>query len=292
MAIVNAIPELWSAGLLRAFDKMAIWASLCTDLSGEFASGGDRLHLNEVTGTITVSDYEAGKALRDPETPDDSDLVLIMDQKKYFNIAIEDIERFQARPAVFEEWTRQASAKIANLFDRFLYGVYNDGWTDSGAPRNRFQYTKTPAEPNAAWRQGLVSEGLKIVRLMDEADWPTDRRWCVISSEVKAHLLDYLIIDKSELGQGAMVDQALQAAALSNLFGCTVRMDNQLPTAAAAHNPYMLFGMNDAIAYGRQISKIEAYRPEKAFQDAVKGLFVYGAIRQYSARKYAVTQAA
>jgi hypothetical protein len=36
-------------------------------------------------------------------------------------------------------------------------------------------------------------------------------------------------------------------------------------------------GGNMAISYAEQINKVEAYRPESAFSDAVKGLHLWGA---------------
>lgn len=292
MAIVNAIPELWRVALERAFDKNITWGPLATDLSAEFASGGDRLHINEVSGTITFHDYVAGTPLATAETPDDSDEELVLSQRKYFNIAIEDIERFQARAAVFEEWTRLASLEVSQAFDRYIYSVYNTEWDDDGADATRHAYTKTPAAVDEGWRQGLVDQGLAAVRRMDEAFWPQEGRWMVITTEVKQHLLDYLIKDKPNLGQGTLVDGALTDAAFSRLFGVNVRVDPQLPTAAAENNPYFLFGLNDAVVFGRQIQKVEAYRPQGAFQDALKGLYVYGAHLLHPDRKMAVVQAA
>ena len=292
MAIVNAIPELWSAALLRGFDKTIIWGPLVTDVSAEVASGGDKLHLSEITGTVTIRDYAAGTALAAPEQAGDSDNVLNLNQKKYFNISIEDIERFQARPAVFEAWTMNAAQGVAQAFDRYVYSVYNNTWDDSGAGRTRYEYTKTPGTVTKAWREGLVGEALDVVNLMDTAGWPTDNRFCVITTEVKMHLINYLVKDKSTLGSGSLVDSALVDAAFSRLFGVKIVVDNQLPTAAAQNNPFMLFGIPSGIYTARQISKVEPYRPEKAFQDAIKGLYVYGAVEAFDNRKFAVVQEA
>ena len=287
MSIVHAIPELWRAGLLRQFDKQSIWAGLCTDLSSEFGDG-DTLHLNEVTGTITVRDYVVGTALEDPETADDTDLTLTINRQKYINLKITDVERTQSRPKVFEEYVRQGGAKLASTFDRDLYATFNAGWDDAGGragDQNRFEYTKVPTPVTAAYRQGLVDEALKLVRYCDEDNWPSDGRYMVITSQVKAMLLDYLIVDKPGLGAGGLVDSALQSAAFTQLFGMRVLMDNQLPIAAAQNNPFMLVSRNDAIAYARQIRKVEAYRPEKDFADALKALWTWGSIRQYGRKK-------
>ena len=40
---------------------------------------------------------------------------------------------------------------------------------------------------------------------------------------------------------------------------------------------YNILRTGKAIAFAEQIEKVEAYRPEKAFQDALKGLYVFGA---------------
>ena len=39
----------------------------------------------------------------------------------------------------------------------------------------------------------------------------------------------------------------------------------------------MFMGSSISASYAEQISKVEAYRPQKRFSDAVKGLHVYGA---------------
>ena len=118
MAIANAIPELWAAGLLRGFDKTTTWGPLVTDLSAEVAPGGNKLNLSEVTGTVVIRDYVAGTALVVPQQAGDAGHVLNLDQQKYFNIAIEDIERFQAKGPVFEAWTRKASMGLAQAYDK------------------------------------------------------------------------------------------------------------------------------------------------------------------------------
>ena len=292
MAIANALPEVWAAALLRNFSEQAVWAALSRDFSGDVSEYGKTLHINRITGTITVRSYVAGTDLEKAEAPDDEGVTLALDQHQYFNIKIPDVERLQARAEAFTEWRRQAMEKITNQFDRYVYGQFNAGWDDAGTDRTRFSYTKTPATVNAAWRAGLVAEGFKIVRKMDEAKWPVDQRWMVMTTEVKAHLLDYLVIDKATLGAGAMIDGALQNAALSNLFGCRVIMDPQLPTAAAENNPYMLFGTPGAIGHAVQLESLEFYRPESDFADAIKSLWIYGSARLDTARKFAVVQAA
>lgn len=59
-------------------------------------------------------------------------------------------------------------------------------------------------------------------------------------------------------------------------------IENLLPTgktgSGATDNVYYnVLRTDKAIAFAEQIDKVEAYRPETAFQDALKGLYVFGA---------------
>ena len=55
-----------------------------------------------------------------------------------------------------------------------------------------------------------------------------------------------------------------------------------------------LMRTKEAIAYAEQIMKVEKYRPENSFSDAVKGLHVYGAkcVKPKEMVKLALTTAA
>jgi hypothetical protein len=50
------------------------------------------------------------------------------------------------------------------------------------------------------------------------------------------------------------------------------------PTGTASSSTHQIIaGYKGAATYGEQIEKTEAYRPQKRFSDAIKGLHVYGA---------------
>ena len=235
MALTNALPQVWAAALLRAFPTVSIWAALARDFSADVSEYGKTLNINRITGTITVRAYAAGSDLEAPEQPSDENVALALDQHRYINVSVPDVERVQARADVLADWSRQAMEKIAGEYDQYVYGVFNGGWSDSGAGQTRFEYDKTPSPVTADWRQGLVDEALDMVERMDNSRWPQDRRWVVISTEAKKHLLTYLIVDKSTLG--SISTEAMQNAALAQLLGCRVVVDPQLPTSAAENNP-------------------------------------------------------
>jgi hypothetical protein len=68
-------------------------------------------------------------------------------------------------------------------------------------------------------------------------------------------------------------------------------MSNNVPAPTGISGALRFYaGTNDALAFAYDVEKIETYRPENRFADAVKGLFVYGAkvIRPVCVYKVAV----
>ena len=63
---------------------------------------------------------------------------------------------------------------------------------------------------------------------------------------------------------------------LGKAAGFTVLQSHNVPNTSGAKYK-IIAGHQIAISYAEQINKVEAYRPEKRFADAVKGLHLYGA---------------
>ncbi len=71
-------------------------------------------------------------------------------------------------------------------------------------------------------------------------------------------------------------DLVLRNGEVGQAAGMTVLESNNVPNTAGAKYK-IIAGYPGAITYAEQIAQVEAYRPEKRFADAVKGLHLYGA---------------
>jgi hypothetical protein len=69
--------------------------------------------------------------------------------------------------------------------------------------------------------------------------------------------------------------EILKKGAVGKLNNAYVCIENCLPTGT--DGTYNILRTNKAIAFAEQIDKVEHYRPQDAFTDAVKGLYVFGA---------------
>ena len=70
-------------------------------------------------------------------------------------------------------------------------------------------------------------------------------------------------------------DTALEAGCIGYVAGCKVYVSNNVVVAENVHK--CMARSKRAIAFAEQLSEIDAYRPERRFADAVKGLHLYGA---------------
>ena len=74
--------------------------------------------------------------------------------------------------------------------------------------------------------------------------------------------------------------EALDNGYLGSVAGCKIYVSNNIKTlynSDMTSIDYCIMRTTRAIAFAEQLSEIDAYRPEKRFADAVKGLHLYGA---------------
>ena len=98
MAITNFIPTVWSENLLTALDKKYIGVANCSrDYEGDIKNQGSVVKICGV-GAITVSDYTKDTDMSAPQALDDTVTELVIDQAKFFNFQIDDVEKTQCTP--------------------------------------------------------------------------------------------------------------------------------------------------------------------------------------------------
>ena len=286
MAISALIPELWAASLFRELRRENIWLENTTDMSSE-VEYGDRVNIGQLSGDPTVTDYVRGTELVDPEEATDVEKVLILSQKKYFNILVHDIDEVQTRPALMEDWSRKAGVKINETIDSYVYSVWSAGAIPAAQKINQASLKADLSDTDANVKL-YVTNLLKLSKLMDDEKWPTTGRWVVVPSKGKYYINKFLI-DEGRIGTGEVNNDALVQAAVAQLFGFRLRMSLAMPNGNASGNYLALGGINSGAYYAQQIAEIEAFRPEAHFADAVKGLFVYGALLMDGKRRVAIT---
>lgn len=266
MSIKNFIPTIWSARLLDHLDKRHVYLNLLNrDYEGEIKSLGDTVKINQI-GEVTVRDYTKGADIEAPEGVDGTQQILTIDQAKYFNFGVEDVDNAQTNPKLMDKAMERAAYAMNDVVDQFAanllaVNVHAD---------NMIGTEEVPEVPTAETAYDLLVDlGTKL----SEANVRADGRWAVIPAFYHGLLLK----DKRFVGNGTDYNKAiLEGGEIGFAAGFTLHASNNVPNTNGTKYK-IIAGTDEAGSYAEQLLETEAYRPEKRFSDAVKGLHVYGA---------------
>lgn len=266
MSVKNFIPQLWSARLQQHLDKQHVYGNVVNrDYEGEIKAYGDTVKINQL-GNITISDYTRNKDMADAEELTGVQKLLVIDQAKSFNFQIDDVDNAQTNPKLMDSAMQRASYALNDVTDKFIANMYTE--VDS---KNVIGSDDAPIvldnKANTAY-DILVDMSI----LLDEANVPMEGRFCIVPPWVHGLLRkDDRFVHATEMG-----DSILRNGLIGEAGGFAIYKSNNVPNADGSK--YKIMGGHQmAISFAEQIVEVEAYRPEKRFADAVKGLHVYGA---------------
>ena len=268
MAVTGFIPKLWSARLLNALDKSHVFANVVNrDYEGEIKKMGDTVHINTI-GAVTIGTYTQNTDFTSgPETLATTDQTLTIDQAKYFNFQVDDIDAAQAAGDIMDKAMTRAAYGLADASDKYIAGILA-GAADAS--------NLVSSSAVALTSSNVYENVVKMRTILDKANVPTAGRWLVIPPEMYALIL---LDDRFVKTGGEMAEGILRTGLVAQAAGFDIYLSNNCVSVNSnSTDTYTITGGVDAAAtYAEQIVSTEAYRPEKRFADAVKGLHVYGA---------------
>lgn len=255
MAITNFIPQVWSARLQENLHNALVFGTLCNrNYEGEISQWGDTVHINTLND-ITVKAYDPSVSIDDPEQLSGTDTTLTIDHGSYYNFFINDVDAVQARTDLMDAAMRNAAYRLADDAEAYILSVIREG---AGAKL-------TKAIPTEA-EGGLYALLLEIKNKLDENGVPRFDRKLVLPPALESTLL----LDSRFITGSAAADDRLAEGAVARAAGFDIYISADLKNEIIAMIP-------DAVTFANQITKVEAYRPEKGFSDGVKGLCFSGA---------------
>lgn len=267
MAVTTFVPKIWSARLLMHLDKAHVYANLVNrDYEGEISQYGDTVHINQI-GDIAVKKYTKGSDIANPDDLTTTDQSLVIDQADYFNFGIDDIDAAQVRTPLMDKAMMRAAYALADTTDTFLAKTMADG---AGIT------VGSTASPIAITSSNAYEQLVAMKKAMDKANVPKMGRWVVVPPDFEALMLmdDRFIKAGVQGSEIRLVEGQVYRAA-----GFDIYTSNNVPvgTGGDAGKYSIIASTNMSTTYAQQILKTEAFRPEKSFKDAMKGLHVYGA---------------
>lgn len=267
MSINNFQQTVWSKKIQKSLDANTSLKNHC-----DFKYEKDSKNAKEVKilGVVrpTIRTYVPGTKLT-REAGTDSSQILKLDQYRYFDFEIEDIDKAQSVPGLIEALTQEATAGLSEEGDIYVGKLVATEVTNSDTKIS----VATPTDISTVSDGGiaLIETGFK--NLYENKCKVSDMYYLEVNPEWYTILRPEIIeldTNNSDLIKKGFVGKYGNALiSIENLL--------QKATVSGKECTICMLRTSKAIAFCGQIDKVEAYRPQDAFQDALKGLYVFGA---------------
>ena len=264
MAISNFIPTVWSEMLHKELAKKYVAVANCNrDFDGDIKELGSQVKICGVM-PVNVFQYSKNIDMDAPQILSDTGTNVLINRATAFNFAVDDIDRVQALPSLSQAALSNAADALANDADQYVFSLYPS-----------ITGTRCVTD-EAATYETIIDDIIKARELLYDGN-VSDASEIVI--EVSPAVASLIL--KAKISLSTDNGEALETGCLGSIGGCKIFVSNNIVTVASADTNTKthkcIVRTKRAIAFAEQLSEIEAYRPEKRFSDAVKGLHLYGA---------------
>lgn len=261
--ITNFIPEVWADMLLVDREQEAVLANLCYKgpFLGEIENKGSILHIAGL-GRPTIRNYVKGEDMT-AEYLQDSNVDLVIDQCKYFDVYLDDVDQKQANGKIMPTQMKQARLALVDAMETYLGGMY----AQAGA-------TVTNTQAKGTNIISTIASGMQ--KLM-ENNVPSNEAVNLVVNPAIAMKIALADILFNTANSAAMKNG--WRGQLNSFMNCHVYCSNALTVNTSTGNVKAMLFTGQAIALAEQIpaGSIEKFRVEKRMADGIKGLHLYGA---------------
>ena len=250
---------IWSASILRSLEKVTSLRNHCNFQYEKESKNAKEVKILSVNRP-TVRTYVPGTALQ-RESVNDSSQLLEMKNYRYFNFEVDDIVRAQSVPGLMEALTDEAAKALAEEGDKGVADAVK-----AAADAGEIAVSSTEIAITKGDAMEHVEAGFAALYAND----------CKVSDTFYLELAPkvFTTYRQSLTELSTNNPEILKKGAVGKINNAFVCIENLLPKSSTAH--YNILRTDKAIAFAEQIEKLEKYRPEDAFTDAVKGLYVFG----------------
>ena len=257
---VNSFKQvIWSKSILKSLEKITSLRNHC-----DFQYERDTTNAKEVkilnVNRPTIHRYVPGTALV-RESVQDGEQTLKLDQFFYYNYEVEDIDKAQSVPGLMEAATDEAAQGLSLEGDKYVAEIVK---TAADADEIGVSAEVTLTKTNAV---ETVEKG--FVHLYENDCKINDTFYLELAPSA------YSLFKQNLTETSTNNPELLKKGAVGKYNNALVCIENCLPKAE--DTTYNILRTNKAIAFAEQIDKVEKYRPQDAFTDAIKALYVFGA---------------
>ena len=252
MSVESFKRELWESAIIEQFKETSV-ADLVTKKPSSVE--GSKAIFNTASLTNGLQKYTGKISWEEINT---TSIELIFDQQYYYAFARKDIDKVQLAGDVMLPICRQQAEAVKATIDSAIFAE-----AVTGAKSGNVIGSKTTKKDITTCDEAydyIVDLGTKL----DENNVPNVGRY-IIAPPAFVNLLakDKRIIDNAPiLANGVVVGMEVNGMQIIKTTNCPANT--------------VIAMSNIAVGYGKQFEECEALRLQEDFQDAVRGLVVYG----------------
>jgi len=248
MSILNCIPELWNVALMEEMEKAQVFGKVCRcEIDAPITKMGQSVHISGI-GDINIGTYDGTDITM--QDLSDAGVTMVIDKADYFDFWVNDVDALQANANLMAAATKKAAYKMKDKADVAIYTAMAAG---AGL-----------TSPVTVATTLLVISGIAEADLqLKEKDIPKEERYIIIPNWAGTKLLLAGIVHAQDLKGNIN-------GFVTGVLGIDIYESSNIAATVA------LAGSYGAVAFAEQIVSTEAFKPEKRFGDALKGLHVYG----------------
>ena len=255
-----AMQTIWHKAYERALETITSMRNHC-----DFKYSKDSKNAKEIkilnAVRPTVRKYVPGTPI-EKDYISATEMTLKLDQFRYFNIALDDIHEAQSVPGAMEATAKEGSLALAEEGDKYVASLVKAGVEDG---------TIAFVDGGALTKTNVVDKVEDCFAVLYGNNCKvSETYWLEVHPsmfKVFRPALTEVLTNNVEMAKKGIVGKYGNAQ---------VTIENLLATNSGS--VYNQLRTEHAIAFVEQINKVEAYRPQDAFEDALKGLYVFGGL--------------
>lgn len=264
MAYQNFIPAVWSEGINRELERLCVFVEDCNrSYEGSVKKKGESVTILGV-GKPTIKSIAKASRNNDidaPEEIEDTSVIMYINQIRYFNYMVGDIDKAQAVNGVMEALELETSEGLADEVDKYVASFAVDS-----------SVAKLYASATTVTKDNILGTLDSAIQKLYENDVKATTKIVVTISPRFYTLFKQAYIDKDTNNSEMMKNG--RVAKYGNVI---VKMSNNVHKTDSGATDNIMIRTQRAIAFAKPLTHTEAYRPEKKFADAVKGFILFDA---------------
>ena len=273
MAYENFIPTVWNEGIERELEKICVFAEDCNrKYEGSVKEKGESVKILGVGRPTIKSIAKANKNsdIEAPEEIEDTSVIMYINQIRYFNYMVGDIDKAQAVGGIMDALEQETSEGLANEVDTYIASKAVDESVKA-------LYGNTPVKVVANENAGTGEK--YVLDILDEALQKLYENDVKSTTKIVVTISPrfFTLFKRAYINKDTDNSEMLKNGRVAKYGNIIVKMSNNVHRTSNGAVDNIMIRTQRAIAYAKPLTHTEPYRPEKKFADAVKGFILFDA---------------